>query len=138
MIYSKYQGKIKVIYTLHKMYNWDYNKSIDLNEEENYKQFIDKVNEFKEHPNLLAWYINDEIPYFFNKYLRNRTLSIHQIDPNHPSFTVIFTPGETNPLMNTTDIMGLDNYPIGRSQIRSVNYAMDNAYKEILQAKLFI
>ena len=40
--------------------------------------------------------------------------------------------------MNTTDIMGLDTYPIGRGKIRSVNYNMDEAYKEILKAKLFI
>ena len=40
--------------------------------------------------------------------------------------------------MNTTDIMGLDNYPIGKSKIRNVNYYMDETYKEILQAKLFI
>ena len=107
MIYTTQQGKLKVLYTLNNLYNWDWNNSINLNEEESYKKFIDKVNEFNDHPNLLAWYIDDEIPYFFNKYLRNRTLSIHQIDQNHPSFTVIFTPGETNPLMNTTDIMGI-------------------------------
>ena len=139
MIYTTQQGKLKVIYAIYKLYNLDKNKCTNIDDEkESYKQFIDKLNEFKDHPNLLSWYKDDEIPYCFNKFLRNRTLSIHEIDPNHPSFTVLYLPGETNSLMNTTDIMGLDNYPIGRSQIRDILYYNDDAYKEILEAKLFI
>ena len=137
MIYTTQQGKIKVAYSLNNIFNWNPNTSTNINESEYYKQFVDKINEFKDHPNLLSWYINDEIPYFFNKYLRNRTLTIHQLDPNHPSFTVLYTPGEVNPFMNTTDIMGLDTYPIGRFKIRNVNYYYSDSYKEILEAKPF-
>ena len=126
-----------MIYEISNLYNVD-NKCNNLNDEESYKQFIDKINEFKDYPNLLSWYINDEIPPCFNKFLRNRTLSIHKIDPNHPSLTITYLPGEMNPLINTKDIMGLDDYPIGRGNIRDINYYTEDAYKEILEAKLFI
>ena len=139
MIYSTQQGKLKVIYSLQTLYKLDYNKCSNLkDEDESYKQFIDKINEFKEYPNLLSWYIDDEMPFCYNKFLRNRTLSVHQLDPNHPSFTVLCYPGETNQLINTTDIMGFDNYPIGRAEIRDVLYFNDDAYKETLKSKPYI
>ena len=73
MIYSTQQGKLKVIYSLQTLYKLDYNKCSNLkDEDESYKQFIDKINEFKEYPNLLSWYIDEEIPFCFNKFLRNR------------------------------------------------------------------
>ena len=40
--------------------------------------------------------------------------------------------------MNTTDIMGLDSYPIGRANIRNVNYYFSDTYREMLEAKPFI
>ena len=139
MIYTTQQGKIKVVYDVRKMYQLDGRNCINLkDEEEDYKQFIDKINEFKDHPNLLGWYIDDEMSICFNKYLRNRTNSIHQLDPNHPSFTVLCYPGESNDLMNTTDVIGIDNYPIGAGIIRDILYVNDMTYKEVLKAKLYI
>ena len=58
MIYATQQGKLKVLYEISNLYNLD-NKCNNLNDEESYKQFIDKINEFKDYPNLLSWYIND-------------------------------------------------------------------------------
>ena len=138
MIYTKQQGKIKVIYSVNSIFDLDSDKCSDLNEEENYKKFIQKINEFKDHPALLSWYINDELPYCLNKNLRNRTLSIHELDPNHPSYTVLYIPKEVNQLMNTTDIMGIDSYPIGRSPIRSVYDSNEETYNNILKVKPMI
>ena len=53
MVYTTQKGKIKVIYGLNFMYSWDENTCTNLNEEENYSQFISKINQFKDHPNLL-------------------------------------------------------------------------------------
>ena len=74
----------------------------------------------------------------FNQFLRNRTLTIHQLDPNHPTFSTVYSPGEVNQLMNTTDIMSLYCYPIGRDPIRRVNNNNGEANREILEAKLLI
>ena len=124
MIYSAKQGNIKIIYGFNVSYISNSLIS-DLEKEEYFKNnIIDKVNEFKDHPGLLAWYINDEQPYYFNKYFRNITLSIHELDPNHPTYTVIMPYGEMPLLLNTTDIMGVDCYPIGKHPIREVNRVM--------------
>ena len=138
MIYTTQQGKIKVLYHINKLYNLDHNTCTNLNDEENYKQLVDKINEIKDHPNLLAWYISDTMHCCFNQFLRNRTLTIHQLDPNHPTFLALNAPGEINQLMNTTDIMPFYCYPIGREPIRRVNKNNDEANREILEAKLLI
>ena len=138
MIYTTQQGKLKVIYSLKSLYTLDSEKCSDLNEEENYVKFVNKVNEFKDHPNLLSWYINDEYPFCLNRNLRNRTLSIHELDPNYPSYSVLCYPQEVNQLMNSTDIMGLDMYPIGVSSIKKVYEYNEIAYNQILESKPMI
>ena len=40
--------------------------------------------------------------------------------------------------MNTSDILGLDTYPIGRGSIRTVNYYFSQTYQEMLETKPFI
>ena len=91
--------------------------------EKNYKkQIYDKINEIKDQPNLLAWYVNDEKPYEYNREIRNISLTIHELDPHHPTYSVIQPYGEMPFLLNTTDIMGVDTYPIGIRQIREVHY----------------
>ena len=60
---------IKGIISLNHLYDLDTRTLTDLNEEENYKTFVNTINEFKDHPALLAWYINDEITYAFNNVL---------------------------------------------------------------------
>ena len=132
------QGKIKVIFSLNPLYNLDTRTLTDLNEEENYKTFKGKINEVKDHPTLLAWYINDEKPYIYNEIFRNRTLSIHNLDPNHPSYTVTNYPSEFNFLMNTSDILGLDKYPIGTYPIRYVHSFNDETNYQMLEAKPMI
>ena len=89
MVYETQQGKIKVIYSVKDMYTFDNVTCSDTNEETNYNKFVTKINQFKDNHALLSWYINDETPACFNKNLRNRTLSIHEIDPNHPTTTVL-------------------------------------------------
>ena len=143
MIYNTQQGKIKVMYSIEDINSFDSNTCSDLNEEKNYKKYVDKINEFKDHPALFAWYINDGKSSCYNKFLRNKTLTIHELDPNHPSYTVLGNESDVNNLMNTTDIMGLMNYPIGlyelnKRVIRNVYDANVEAYDKILEGKLLL
>ena len=91
MVYETQQGKIKVIYSVKDMYTIDEDTCSDPFEEENYYKFFAKINYLKYHPALLSWYINDETPACFHKNLRNRTLSIHEIDQNHPTLLFYVT-----------------------------------------------
>ena len=137
MIDRTQNGKIKIIYSIKEQFHFNSSTYQVLNEEEDYKEYIKKVNTFKDHPLLIGWYINDEIPYYFNKNLRNRTLTIHEIDPNHPSLTVLCQENHVPLLLNTTDIMGLDNYPIGYpgKLIRNVYDAQTETFNGLLKSK---
>ena len=59
-----------------------------LNEEKDYKTYVKTINEFKNNSLLIGWYINDEMPDCFSEHIRNRTLKIHELDPDHPTVTV--------------------------------------------------
>jgi len=107
MINETQNGKIKIIYSVMDIFRINSKACNVLNEENDYKDYVYTINKFKNHPLLIGWYINDEISSCFNKNLRNRTLTIHEIGPNHPSLTVICKKGDVELLINTTDIMGL-------------------------------
>ena len=94
-IYSTYQGKIKVIYYLNFSSFYDPNPNTIKQKEENYKKnIVDIVNKLKDNPTLFGWFINDEQFAFHHKDIRNITLTIHELDPNHPTFSVIMGYGE--------------------------------------------
>ena len=139
MIDKTQNGRIKLIYSVKDIFYL--NKSIcqPVGEEGDYKEYVKKINYIKNHPILIGWYINDEIRYCFNKNLRNRTQTIHELDPDHPSLSVINKPGDVPLLLNTTDIMGLDNYPIGYpgKKINNVYIAQNETYNNMLKTKPF-
>ena len=141
MVYEKFHGKVKVIYSVKDMHTIDKDTCSDPFEETNYNKFFAKINLYKDHPALLSWYINDETPACFNKNLRNRTLSIHELDPNHPTLTVLCNTNDVIELINTTDIMGFDEYPVGlywNEKIRTVDEKMSETYDKVLEGKLFL
>lgn len=72
-----------------------------------------QVNKFKNHPSLLAWYINDEM----NKTVWRDNLIAHNKaiaanDFNHPSYTVDMDLPNADLFMKSTDIFGTDPYPV--------------------------
>ena len=118
---SLYQGRVKVINPLNfTAFTFPEPNAIAYKEEIYKKDIVDKVNELKDHPALFAWYVNDERFSFYHKDIRNMTLTIHELDPNHPSYSVIMPFGEMPTLLNTTDLFGVDNYPIGGGEIREI------------------
>ena len=139
MIDKTQNGRIKLIYTVKDIFYLNKSTCLPVGEEGDYKEYVKKINSIKNHPLLIGWYINDEIRYCFNKNLRNRTLTIHELDPDHPSLSVLDKPDDVPLLLNTTDIMGLDNYPIGYpgKKIRNVYIAQNKTYNHMLKTKPF-
>ena len=128
-IYSTFQGKVKIICPLN--FTSFLNANTIEQKEENYKKnIVEKVNEFKDHPALLAWYVNDEVFSFYHEDLRNITLTVHELDPNHPTASIIMPFGEMSTLLNTTDIAGNDNYPLTGSEIRLITDMNTKACEE--------
>jgi len=80
----------------------------------------DTVAAFREHPALLAWYVNDEKGIDHLKELTMRQRTVQENDPDHPTWMCVYQYGQIRDLMPTFDCMGVDPYPIPSSDIGMV------------------
>jgi hypothetical protein len=74
---------------------------------------ISELEQFRDHPALLAWYINDEVSLSEHRAaLRARYQAVLDYDPNHPTYSVDYRtwPGDDEEYV--TDVFGSDHYPI--------------------------
>src|SRR5690606_13240712 len=67
----------------------------------------------KDHPAVLAWYINDELADSWMKPIAKRYQRIIKSDKDHPEFIVSNQPTFNNIHTEITDILGMDPYPMG-------------------------
>jgi hypothetical protein len=81
----------------------------------------------KDHPALLAWYINDEQPSSQIQRVSAMRRLFNRLDPNHPTYGVLYQ-YEDLPLYGPTcDIIGVDPYPLAEKHIGRAVYAMTQA-----------
>ena len=74
------------------------------------REMFDKVGD---HPAILAWYICDELPASMDWALKERHRFLCKVDPDHPTWCVIYEPENYRPFLGGYDIAGVDPYPIG-------------------------
>ena len=72
----------------------------------------DRVRRFKEHPALLAWYLNDELPIALKGRLAARRDLLEELDPEHPTWIVVYQIENLREYMPTFDVIGTDPYPV--------------------------
>lgn len=73
-----------------------------------------RIRQFRDHPALLAWYLNDELPQsYMNRLVAHRRWAEEE-DPNHPTWVVLYQVRQVAAYLNTFDVIGTDPYPIGR------------------------
>ena len=72
-----------------------------------------KLRELKDHPALLAWYTNDEMPPGLAPRQAMLQKVYRRVDPDHPTYTVLDKPWQVRIFMPTFDVIGMDPYPIG-------------------------
>ena len=70
------------------------------------------VNRFKDHPAILAWYVNDEQPATEKYRMARRRKFLAEFDPDHPTYSVIYQIPEAREHRSTCDVLGTDPYPI--------------------------
>ena len=72
-----------------------------------------KVDAFKDHPGLLAWYVNDELvgEGWFGPLARRRDF-LERADPDHPTWAVVYQLQFLRDLTPTFDVIGTDPYPV--------------------------
>ncbi len=68
------------------------------------------VERFRNHPALLAWYLNDETD--VQGYEAEQVELVGELDPHHPSIQVQYRSNLQFSALNGGDIIGLDLYPI--------------------------
>lgn len=70
------------------------------------------VGAFKDHPALLGWYLNDELPLTMRDQLDARQRLVRQLDPQHPTWAVLYQVNEFYGYLNSADVLGADPYPV--------------------------
>ncbi|MBI5834619.1 MAG: hypothetical protein HZB16_20160 [Armatimonadetes bacterium] len=70
------------------------------------------VTTFRDHPALLAWYLNDELPVAMHDTLAARYRRVATLDPSHPTWSVLYQVNQMEQYVDTADVLGSDPYPI--------------------------
>jgi hypothetical protein len=97
-----------------------------LEKEEDEKPTIEKiVKEFRHHPALLAWYLNDELPLLMIKRLVAHQQWVEELDPDHPTWVVLFQVGSVRRYIRSFDVIGTDPYPIPGHPSRAAQWTRE-------------
>ncbi len=87
------------------------------------------VTELRDHPALLAWYVNDEIRLSRVSMVNARREQVNRLDPWHPTWGVLCHLDEMPFFDHAHDVVGVDAYPLERIDRprtqRSVATSMD-------------
>ena len=87
-----------------------------------------KVNAFKDHGAVISWYLNDERDPTYLTQLQTRYQTIKTLDNNHhPVWSVHWNTTWLIQEADTTDIVGVDPYPIDNNPITLVSTMADGA-----------
>lgn len=73
-----------------------------------------RVRMARDHPALLAWYLNDELPLSYVPRLEAHQRWVAEEDPDHPTWVVLYQYNQVAEYLRTFDVIGTDPYPIGR------------------------
>lgn len=71
-----------------------------------------RVELYRPHPALIAWYTNDEMPLTMVDRLAARQRLMEELDPDHPTWAVLYQYDEVRAYLSTFDVIGTDPYPI--------------------------
>lgn len=75
-----------------------------------------KVEEIGNHPALLLWYLTDEVSYCHIPNVAAANAYFHELDPEHPTYSVQDNPGDCQWYLPCCDVMATDCYPIGNGR----------------------
>ena len=96
-----------------------------MNDKDDGKAWVTKrVEAFRDHPALLAWYTNDESPVSDVPKLAARQRWVEDLDPDHPTWCAQDVYPEIPHFLTTYDVLGMDPYPIPKKPIELVISAM--------------
>src|SRR5699024_7850038 len=86
-------------------------------------------------PALLAWYLNDELDTSWLPKLDKMYDQVTKLDANHPAYQVMNAPGELKKYFYSTDVMGMDPYPVGQPNLTKTANITQTTAASMHQAK---
>ncbi|MCP4639299.1 MAG: hypothetical protein GY851_02630 [bacterium] len=104
---------LKVIYSVKDCYTFIRWHPKEVKTQDDELPYIQKkIEMFRNHPALLAWYINDEAPVSVMPQLVAHHRFIEEQDPNHPTWVVLYQVNDVRDYFDTFHVIGTDPYPI--------------------------
>jgi len=104
---------LKVIYSIKDLYHGTKWCPKHITSPEDERPAIEKiVTEFRDHPAVMAWYINDELPLSMVDRLAEHRDWVEELDPGHPAWVVLYQVDQIRSYLPTFDVIGTDPYPI--------------------------
>lgn len=82
---------------------------------------------YRDHPAILAWYLNDELSRALVPKLTGYYHRVRDADPRHPCFIVLCNRDDLPFFPTTTDIVGVDPYPLPKHPVTEVSEFADAA-----------
>ena len=90
--------------------------------------FLHRMNLVKDHPAVIAWYLNDESSVSHLPRLQRQYRMLRNADPDHPAWSVLFQYDQIRMYIDTCDVIGTDPYPIASKPIgNAAQYARDTS-----------
>ena len=103
-----YAHGISVVYSVK-----DYYESLQCqSDEEGREKTTKRINDLKDHPAIIAWYINDELPVSMLEQLSGHRDLCEELDPGRPTWVVLYQVDQIRSYVPTFDAIGTDPYPI--------------------------
>ncbi|MEI6501742.1 MAG: hypothetical protein WCP21_12045 [Armatimonadota bacterium] len=103
----------KVIYSVKDVYVGTTWAPQGLKTPEDERKFIETATKaYRNHPALLAWYLNDELSIDKMASLEAHQEWLEELDPGHPTWIVLYQVGQLHLYRKTFDVLGTDPYPI--------------------------
>ena len=104
---------LKIIYTLKDAYYGSHYCPQSIKSPDDERPFMEaKTKQFANHPALLAWYLNDELSLDYMPRLEAHQEWMETLDPNHPTWIVLYQVEQLGLYRKTFDVLGTDPYPI--------------------------
>jgi len=104
---------LKVIYSVKDFYAGStYCPDFIKSTEDERPEIEKKTNAYRNHPALLAWYLNDELPKGMIDRLATHQQWLEELDPNHPTWVVLYQVNDVRAYLSSFDAIGTDPYPI--------------------------
>ena len=103
-----------------------------------HQQGMELLKAWKDHPAVIAWYINDELSEEFVDDAIQYQKLCEEMDPDHPTWTVLCRPNEFRSFMRASDIHGSDPYPIPDTPPAHAYREARQTYDAVMGAKMLI